>query len=164
MDGSRHVALPNGSAVDIGIAAILVNRDTGLALRDSVPPATATVASRFGGWGYLTLWDLRDRRHPVQVGEFATREVFDPARAAAGLWTVHNPEVRGATVLASWYSDGVRVIDISRPSEPREIASWTGAGAPADAPPVSIWGVAVSGDVVLASDRNFGLYVLTLSR
>ena len=164
MDGSRHVVLPSGGAVDIGIPAVLVNRDTGLRLRDSGPAATATAASTFGGWGYLTLWDLRDRRHPVKVSEFATPEVFDPARAAAGLWTVHNPEVQGATLVASWYSDGVRVIDISQPAQPREIASWTGAGAPADAPPVSIWGVAIRGDVVLASDRNFGLYVLTLSR
>ena len=77
---------------------------------------------------------------------------------------MHNPEVRGSTLVASWYSDGVRVVDISRPSQPREIAAWTGAGAPADAPPVSIWGVSIRGNVVLASDRNFGLYVLQLSR
>lgn len=164
MDGSRHVVLPNGGAVDIDIPAVLVNRDTGLGLRDSGPLTTATAASTFGGWGYVTLWDVRDRHHPVQVGEFATPEVFDPSRTGAGLWTVHNPEVRGSTLVASWYSDGVRVVDISRPSRPREIAAWTGAGAPADAPPVSIWGVAISGNVVLASDRNFGLYVLQLSR
>jgi hypothetical protein len=164
MDGSRHVVLPNGGAVDIDIPAVLVNRDAGLALRDSGRLTTATAASTFGGWGYITLWDVRDRHHPVQVGEFATPEVFDPARAGAGLWSVHNPEVRGNTLMASWYSDGVRVVDISRPSQPREIAAWTGAGAPADAPPVSIWGVAISGKVVLTSDRNFGLYVLQLSR
>ena len=164
MDGSRHVVLPNGGAVDVDIPAVLVNRDTGLGLRDSGPVTTATAASTFAGWGQLTLWDVRDRHHPVEVGEFATPEVFEPSRAGAGLWTVHNPEVQGSTLVASWYSDGVRAIDISRPSLPREIAAWTGAGAPADAPPVSIWGVAVSGDVVLASDRNFGLYVLTLSR
>jgi hypothetical protein len=29
---------------------------------------------------------------------------------------------------------------------------------------VAIWGVAVTGNIVLASDRNFGLYVLKLSR
>jgi len=164
MDGSRHVVLPNGSAVDVDIPAVLVSRDTGLGLRDSGPPTTASAASTFTGWGYLTLWDVRDRRHPVQVGEFATPEVFEPSRAGAGLWTVHNPEVRGSTLLASWYSDGVRAIDISRPWLPREIAAWTGAGAPADAPPLSIWGVAFSGSLVLASDRNFGLYVLQLSR
>lgn len=163
MDGSRHVVLPNGGAVDVDIPALLVNRDTGLGLRDSGPLTTATAGSVFAGWGYLTLWDVRDLHHPVQVGEFATPEVFDPSRAGAGLWTVHNPEVRGSTLVASWYSDGVRAIDISRPSLPREIAAWTGAGAPADAPPVSIWGVAFSGTLVLASDRNFGLYVLQLS-
>jgi hypothetical protein len=35
------------------------------------------------------------------------------------MWSVHNPEVRGNTLFASWYSDGVRIIDISKPSAPR---------------------------------------------
>src|SRR5262249_443112 len=138
--------------------------DPGRGRRVSGPVTTATAASTFAGWGQLTLWDVRDRHHPVEVGEFATPEVFEPSRAGAGLWTVHNPEVRGSTLLASWYSDGVRAIDISRPWLPREIAAWTGAGAPAAAPPLSIWGGACSGNLVLASDRNFGLYVLQLSR
>ena len=164
MDGNRHVLLPNGTSVDVAIPAILVNRETGLTLRDASPPPTATAAATFQGWGSLTLWDLHDRRNPVQVGQFETPDARDPARAGAGLWSVHNPEVRGSTLYASWYSDGVRVIDISRPSQPHEIASWTGAGAPAGAPRVDIWGVAVSGGVVVASDRSFGLYVLKLSR
>ena len=164
MDGSRHVVLPNGSAVDIAVPSVLVSRATGLGLRDAGSPAMATVAETFTGWGYLTLWDLRDRGHPVEVGEFATPEARDPGKAGAGLWSVHNPEVRGTTLFASWYSDGIRVIDITDPGRPRELAAWVGAGAPADAPPVAIWGVAVTGNIVLASDRNFGLYVLKLSR
>lgn len=161
----RHVTLPDGSAVDIDIPAVLVARETGLKLRDAVPPVMATATSTFGGWGGLRLWDVSDRRHPVEVAEFATAEARDPARAGAGLWSAHNPVVSGSTLYASWYSGGVRVIDIARPAHPSEIASWTGAGAPADAPPVSIWGVAVSAsNLVLASDRNFGLYVLKLAR
>ena len=164
MDGSRHVVLPDGSALDIGIPAILVTRATGVALRDAASPVMVMAAQSFSGWGSLTLWDVRNRSHPVQVGQFATPEAHDPSRAGAGLWSVHNPEVRGTTLFASWYSDGIRVIDIARPAQPLEIAAWTGAGGPPGAPPVDIWGVAVSGDLVLASDRGFGLYVLKLSR
>jgi hypothetical protein len=54
----------------------------------------------------------------------------------------------------------VRVIDISNPSSPQEVGSWTGAGAPADAPAVNIWSVVPHGDLLLASDRNYGLYIL----
>ena len=58
---------------------------------------------------------------------------------------------------------GVRVIDITNPATPREVAFWAGAGAPPDAPLVDIWGIALDGSLVLASDRNFGLYVLRLT-
>ena len=75
---------------------------------------------------------------------------------------MHDPEVRGNTIYASWYNDGVRVIDISQPAAPREIGFWTGAGAPSDAPPVNIWSVVPHGDLLIASDRNFGLYILKL--
>lgn len=57
---------------------------------------------------------------------------------------------------------GVRVIDISQPASPREIGLWIGEGAPADAPAVDIWSVVPHGDLLLASDRNFGLYILKL--
>jgi hypothetical protein len=73
---------------------------------------------------------------------------------------VHNPKVKGNTVYASWFSDGIRVLDISDPSSPREIGSWSGEDAPEDAPAVDIWGVDLHGDLLLASDRNYGLYVL----
>ena len=82
------------------------------------------------------------------------------AVATLGTWSVHNPEVRGNTVYASWYSDGVRVIDISQPSSPREIGFWTGLGAPGGAPAVNIWSVVPHGNLLLVSDRNFGLYIL----
>ncbi len=75
-------------------------------------------------------------------------------------WSAYNPEVRGSTVYASWFSDGVRVIDISDPSSPRETSSWTGEGTPEDAPAVEIWSVVPHGDLLLASDRNYGLYIL----
>jgi hypothetical protein len=56
------------------------------------------------------------------------------------------------------------VLDIKRPSRPREIASWTGEGAPPGAPPVNIWSVVPDRGLLFASDRNFGLYVLKHDR
>ncbi len=162
--GDRSVALPGGQMVDVSIPAIVVRRDVGLRLRDAGPPVSASAGISFSGFGDLRLWDVRDPRHPVQVSRFATPEAGDESMAGRGLWSVHNPEVRGSTIYASWYSDGVRVIDISKPAAPREVAAWTGAGRPADAGPVDVWGVAVRGDLVLASDRGYGLYVLRLSR
>jgi hypothetical protein len=96
----------------------------------------------------------RTRTHPSNSHHWST---IQPPRHTG------KRSIRSSTVYASWYSDGVRVIDISRPSAAREMAFWAGAGAPADAPAVNIWSVVPRGDLLLASDRNFGLYVLKLT-
>src|SRR5215475_13089374 len=33
-------------------------------------------------------------------------------------YSAHNPEIRGTTLYLSWYSDGLRIVDISQPSAP----------------------------------------------
>lgn len=116
----------------------------------------------FNGWGYLRIFDISDPAHPVQLSTFATENTNNEEVATDGNWTVHNPVVRGSTVYTSWYNDGVRVIDISTLSAPHEIAFWTGAGAPASASAVNIWSVVPHQNLLLASDRNYGLYVLRM--
>jgi hypothetical protein len=39
-----------------------------------------------------------------------------------GDYVIHNPLLVDTDVYASWYSDGVRVIDTSDPTAPREVA------------------------------------------
>ena len=84
--------------------------------------------------------------------------------ALDGTWSVHNPEWHGTKVFVSWYNDGIRVLDLRDPTSPEEVAFWVGAGAPADAPPVNIWSVVPHEGLLLASDRNYGLYILKLGR
>lgn len=162
MGGNNPTIMPDGSLVPITIPGVFVQRSTGLLLRDGTPPVTARAAAEFNGWGYLRIFDIKDPANPIQISTFATPNTNNPEVATLGTWSVHNPEVRGNTVYASWYSDGVRIIDISQPAAPREIGFWTGAGAPDHAPAVNIWSVVPHGDLLLASDRNFGLYILKL--
>jgi hypothetical protein len=79
--------------------------------------------------------------------------------------------VQGDLLFAAWFSDGVRVVDVRDPANPVELAAWT----PATGPPsgavrnylgdgAQVWGVAVEGDLIVASDINSGLYVLHLVR
>ena len=163
MSGNDPTTLPSGETVDITIPAIFVRRSTAFLLINGAAPVTARAVSEFNGWGYLRVFDISDPAQPIQVGSYATVNVSNENVASEGWWTVHNPEVRGNTVYASWYSDGVRVIDISQPSAPREIGFWTGLGAPSNAPPVNIWSVIPHGNLLLASDMNFGLYILKLT-
>lgn len=141
------------------IPAIFVQRSTGLLLISGTPPVTARAAAIFNGWGYLRLFDISDPANPVALSTFATPNTNNEAVATTGQWSVHNPEIKGSTLYASWYSDGFRVIDISKPAAPREIGSWTGAGSPSQLE-VNIWTVVPHGGLLLASDRNYGLYVL----
>jgi hypothetical protein len=159
MAGDDPVTLPDGAVVDITIQAFFVTRSTGLLLRDAAAP-TVRLALEFDGWGYLRFFDIKDPSDPQAIAQFATPNTNNEAVATDGVWSVHNPEVRGNRLYASWYSDGIRLLNISAPSAPREVGYWTGAGAPADAPPVDIWSVVPHRDVLLASDRNYGLYVL----
>jgi hypothetical protein len=160
---------PGIVGTEITIPAVFVQRSTGLLLRDAAPPVTARAAAVFNGWGYLRFFDISDPANPVQLSTFATPNTNNEAVALEGDWSVHNPELlrrrpddndRANILYASWYSDGVRVLNIKDPSRPREVAFWTGEGAPADAPPVNIWSVVPHRRILLASDRNFGLYVL----
>ena len=125
----------------------------------------------FGG---LRFWDIADPTRPLQIGTYRTaRSRVDRAAgpAAAGLFTAHNPIVHGDLLFVSWYSDGVRVVDIQDPAAPRELAAWL---PPARAMPNAVrssfvegpltWGIAVEGDLVVASEMQSGLYVLHLVR
>ena len=40
----------------------------------------------------------------------------------SGDYTIHNPMLMGTDVYISWYSDGVRVVDASDPTNPEEVA------------------------------------------
>lgn len=123
---------------------------------------------RDGTWGFLRIWNIEDPTNPVEIGRFATPNTTIVPPPRPGFFSIHNPVVRGRTAYLSWYSDGVRVVDISRPTRPREIASFV---PPDVADPFGffptaplVWGVVVHRGLVLASDINAGLYVLRLRR
>lgn len=156
--GASPVALPDGTSVDIDVPVLFVARSTGQAL--ATAGSTIAATAEFNGWGFLRIWDNRDPEEPRQLSTFATPNTFNPDLATQGVYSVHNPEVVGNRMYVSWYNDGIRVVDISRPSAPREQGAWVGAGKPAGTPPVDIWSVVPFRGLLLASDRNHGLYVL----
>jgi hypothetical protein len=124
--------------------------------------ADEVLAPRPDGWGYLRVFDVQNPAEPVQVGRFATPNSRTTRRD--GTYTIHNPVVVGDRAFLSWYSDGIRVLDIADPAQPREVASFVPPPAvdPYGTNPrsVQVWGVYVEGNLVLASDMNAGLYVL----
>jgi hypothetical protein len=161
MGGSNPATLPDGTVVHFAVSAVMVEQSSGQLLLDSAPPVRARAASVFTGWGHVRIFDVSDPANPTKLSTFATENSRDETVATRGIWwSAHLPEVRGNTAYVSWLSDGVRILDISRPASPREVGFWTGAGAPVDAPPVFIWGAVPHHGLLLVSDINYGLYIL----
>jgi hypothetical protein len=131
---------------------------------------TAT-SSTEKGFGYMRIYDWSDASDPVQVGEFKTPNSSGTTDPAGGDYTIHNTVVVGTDLYVSWYSDGVRVVDASDPTNPEEVAFFV---PPAGHNPVKpsqrgvlsnttqVWGVVVdeATGLVYASDMNTGLWIL----
>ena len=123
------------------------------------------------GFGYLRVFDASKLSSPVQVGSYKTPNTGGVKDVGAGDFTIHLTELVGTTLYASWYSDGLRVIDVADPRRPREVANFV---PPAGQNPVKpaqrsvltnttqVWGVAVdeATGLVYLSDMNTGLWIV----
>jgi hypothetical protein len=116
--------------------------------------AVTTDEDQFPGpWGFTRIWNVVDPTRPVEVGRFATANAL--SARADGDYSVHKPVVRGNRLYLSHYSDGLRVVDISRPTSPREVAAFV--------PPVAsprVDSVDVGNGLVLITESRTGLFVL----
>jgi hypothetical protein len=127
-------------------------------------------------WTFQRVFDTSSLERPRLLSTFATESAVpgkDRKVATDGVYSVHNAVIKGDTSYASWYSDGVRVVDLSDPGRPEEVAWFvppptsprqsaaTAQGGRRDMPVV--WGVFPYKDVVLASDMNSGLWVFRVT-
>ncbi|RNA67205.1 hypothetical protein EBO34_17590 [Alteribacter keqinensis] len=104
------------------------------------------------GFGYVRIYDIKDKANPELISTFQTDNAENMTTGYPG-FTVHDPKVLGNTLYLSHYFDGVRIVDITSPSNPEEI----GAYVPEKS---NIWGVFVHRNYILASDMETGLKVL----
>lgn len=148
---------PAGADGDTHSVALAGNEGLMLTADEDFDPANGT-------WGFLRLWNVTNPKAPKQLGRFATANSLDRTPPDDGEYTVHNPFVRGQLAYLSWYSDGVRVIDIANPAAPRELGYYVPRDVrdPYGVFPTKamVWGVHAYSDYMVASDMNAGLYVL----
>lgn len=120
-----------------------------------------------GAWGELYIYDNSDPTRTRFLSTFATPNARTARNEDDGIYSVHNTEVvNDDQVFASWYSDGIRWIDLSDPADPTEVGYFV--------PPTTedphgqfptaplVWGVwpDPARNVILASDINSGLWIL----
>lgn len=108
-------------------------------------------------WGFVRLWDIRDQANPVQVGSFATAHTRQfPPPPQGEFWANNTPSVRGSRLYVPWVTDGVRVVDIADPAQPREIGHFV--------PPVQpipfVAGAVEHNGLILIADLASGLWIV----
>ncbi|HEX8084922.1 MAG TPA: hypothetical protein VF529_11590 [Solirubrobacteraceae bacterium] len=122
------------------------------------------------GFGYLRVFRPGSGASWSQIGAYKTPSAAGTVDHAAGDYTIHNPLVDGTDVYASWYSDGIRVLDTRNPSAIVEVANFVPPAANNTVQPsqrgvltntTQVWGVALdkARGLVFGSDMNSGLWI-----
>jgi hypothetical protein len=114
---------------------------------------------RLAGTGYPRFYDITDERNPRLLSQYRP-----PGTEAS---TVHDVKPAGNRLYVSWYDFGAYVLDISRPSRPRQIAHFVpGAGFNPGNPYCPgctfVWEAVPNRDYFVAADMNFGLWIAKL--
>ena len=155
---------------DVGLRLLNQNLSADVCTQPSPPTATATatttIASVFDGWGYVRMFrtDVPKQRGQTgsiqQLDTYAIPEAQDPAYATGfGDLSVHEVALDPDTRLAyfSYYAGGFRVVNYNH-DRLEEVGAFIDEGGN------NFWGVEIWHDengekFVLASDRDFGLYI-----
>jgi choice-of-anchor B domain-containing protein len=101
--------------------------------------------------GKLKVWDIQDKTNIVSVGTWM------PTGITTAI--VHNVEIYGKYALVAHYTAGIRLLDISVPSAPVELA-WYDTNPAHDKPSfVGCWGVyMLPSKKIIASDKIAGFF------
>lgn len=128
-----------------------------------------SASSEFTGYGRIEVFDISKPSMPVKISTIGSEHSMDVAYELAHRYPPENPshdvtanhlEIVGNTLYASFWADGLRVIDISQPAAPREIGAWRGEGTdPSDAP-LRAWQVIHHNSLVLLNSFSHGVYIL----
>ena len=155
------------------IPSMFVSRSTGLKFLQTDPGAnscdTATplpgspsadfaMVPIFDGWGYLHLYDAKTME---PLDHWALPESLNPAKAEGfGDLSIHEVAIDPDYNIAysSHYAGGFRIFQFDRTNGIREVGAFIDEGGN------NFWGVEVlqhptAGKIVLASDRDAGLYI-----
>ena len=152
---------PEGNALRAGLCPAISN-----GVCTTNPVATGAMIDRPGTWGGVRILDLSNPAAPVELGRYQTAgsRAFPPPDL--GIYSAGRTVVKGSLAYTAWNADGLRVLDISNPAAPREVASFV----PPDTPDphgflpakARVVGVETVAGHVVVSDENSGLFVLEL--
>lgn len=105
----------------------------------------------------LKVWNIEDITNATQI------TTWQPTNITTSI--VHNVEIYGDTAVIAHYTSGVRVLDISNPAQPVEIAWYDTYPASNGNQYLGCWGVyKFPSGKIAASDMKNGLFVLKVGK
>jgi murein DD-endopeptidase MepM/ murein hydrolase activator NlpD len=126
------------------------------------------------GWSPQRLFDVSDPAKPRLVAAIATSSRSGGASILDGIYSPRaSVRIGDSLQLVAWLSDGLRVIDLENPSEPKEAAFfvppprpdphgwWVAPDGTRELP--LVWDVVTDGEYVYVSDVNSGLWVFRIT-
>ncbi len=154
--------------------SVAADSAAGLLIRNDQDLINADVGRHGPGWGGQRFYDVSDPTAVVELSTFMTERATPDSRGSArhtdGRYSAHNAQIVDGIEYVAWYSDGVRIVDISDPTAPGELGSFV---PPArvdpqgywDAPDgtrafAMVWGVHVADDLIYVSDMHSGLWIV----
>jgi choice-of-anchor B domain-containing protein len=100
--------------------------------------------------GPMRVWDISDVRNPTQVATYTAH----PSSV------IHNILVAGDLAYISFYTQGLRIVDVTDPPNPREVQFFdTYPSGDAFVTMNGAWGVHFEDEIVAISDMDTGLYL-----
>jgi len=168
---AAHVPVADGeegnahSVVFDAATGLLIRNDEDLEWRDETPSA----------WGGQTLYDGSDLSAVTQVGTFATdrSDLSTGVPAAPGYFSAHEIVLVNDIAYVSWFSDGLRIVDVSEPGQPEEVAHFVPAptadpqhhflGQGRGSEFAMVWSVKVADGLLYLSDMNSGLWIVRVA-
>lgn len=170
---AAHIPTPTGGAGNAH--SVAYDPETGLLIRnDEDLEWRPDDESDLPTWGAQTLFDASDLSSVVPVGSYrAPNTDFEDGKPVApGYFSAHEVMLYGDIEYVSWYSDGLRIVDVSDPSAPIEVGSFVppptadpqrhflGQGRGSDF--AMVWSVKVHEGLIFLSDMNTGLWIVQL--
>ncbi|MGH9164799.1 MAG: hypothetical protein ACRDZW_04705, partial [Acidimicrobiales bacterium] len=163
---------------ELSIPSIQISKAASDELRTALCPAvanglctggkkvTGALVDRAGEWGGLRIIDTTDQAKQTEVATYRTANArIMPPPDYRGIYSVHHALVEESRAYVAWNSDGLRILDLSNPAMPAEIASFVPPDTvdPTGTVPAKalVTGVATTARHVVISDINSGLWVLT---
>lgn len=103
--------------------------------------------------GKLKIWNIQDLNNVIYEGSWRPPGFENTI--------VHNVEIYGDFAVIAHYSGGVRVLNISNPTNPYEVCWYDTYPDNNSTSYNGCWGVyKFPSDIIIASDRKYGLFVL----